>query len=73
MTTRDDDETVPYTVRLPKGLLAWLEGKRSSLRESQGLDVSVQTVIKQQLERAKRIDDDPQPGPKGPKKARTAT
>ena len=70
VTTNDDTDTVPVTVRLPKPLYAWLEAQRAALREHQGFDVSVQVVIKKHLEDVKRAHTN---SALRPKKARTAT
>jgi hypothetical protein len=65
-----DDESPLVSFRLPDHLFAWLHKKRADLSK-QGLDVSLAKIVRQQLERAKHLDDkEPDPGPKGPKKAR---
>ena len=43
-------------VRFPQHLRAWLEKKRDALLE-QGLDASLPMVVKQQIERMKKIDE----------------
>lgn len=71
--TDDDSDNTPVTVRLSPSVLRWLEGKRQDIKQSLGLDVSLQTVLKSQIDRAKRLDDDSQSSPRGPKKARPHT
>lgn len=72
---RPDPAKLPLTelrtaVRLSKPVLAWLERKRAELH-AQGLYISLSGVLKQQLDRVRRLDEEPRP--KGPKKARTST
>jgi hypothetical protein len=74
LMTDDDSDNVPVTVRLHRSVIAWLEEKRRTIKTMQGVDVTLQAVLKGQLDRAKRLDDDPSTtGPRGPKKARQAT
>lgn len=68
-----EDDTVIVAVRMPKHLNAWLEEKREALKKEEHIDVSIQTIVKQQLEIAKRIDETAANGPRGPKKARPHT
>jgi hypothetical protein len=69
--TDDDhaDRTIPLTVRMPVPLMEWLKRKQAEhLRE--GLDVSLSTLVKQLVARAKTTEE---VRPHGPKKARPST